>query len=75
MIALAVGIVVAVLAICVAVFFWQRADLAHQRWRIEHEAALKPGLELAKVKDEIDRRLADLEKRANGAALKSLGSR
>ena len=71
----ALAVVVSVALVCGAWMLAQRAELKHRQWRREFEAAQKPHLELAKLKADIEARLLDLEKRANGAALKSLGSR
>lgn len=61
--------------VCVAALVMQWADLAQRRWRAEFDAAQKPLIELAKLKSDIESRLLDLEKRATGAALKSMTGR
>lgn len=67
-----------VVAVAVAGWTWvvqQASRHAHHRWLREFDAAQKPQVELAALRAEFEQRILDLEKKANGLALKSLGTR
>lgn len=76
------GILAGVVMVCVTVAVLQWNDLRHREWRRKFEAEQKPAIDasvVAKAADAaleaLSQRVVDLEKKANAAALKSLGTR